>query len=495
MPDLPAPQGATEAALFAECWDAVLSYADLCTADSLTTHRLAGEAFAAGMRTVRGAEAASARGPGRLPVIVELLGAVRATAALWEAGGRGHALDPGLRQWLRSAEGARHTGPPPGRPVALRGLRDLREPDASLLWLAEVEALPLPAVARRLGLDAAGAPAELDRARGVFRDRCRRAHLDGSTDPACRGYARLLDAVTRSPAAEVPLDLSDHLADCLRCAEAAACLRPYGHGLPGALAGGVVGWGGLAYLERRRRAAESRFGHAPDTGAPVTGPATGTRHRLPRGSLLAGAVVVLSALALGASMMPFGGQAAEHTEATTTTADPFPLTAPTVSHTARPHPATTRPAAPAPASRTPRSPHSQPPAHHRTPASTPPRATASRTDRGRTAPRPATCHVVYHLDSQWETGFQATVSLTTTHPVNAWRLTWTFPDAQHTTQMWDATPDQSGPRITVTSPSYAPDLTPGTPAAFGFTGTWQGANRSPSDFVLNGAGCGVEITN
>ncbi|MDX6363784.1 MAG: hypothetical protein QOC85_2794, partial [Streptomyces sp.] len=32
MPDLPAPQDATEAALFSECWDAVLSYADLCTA-------------------------------------------------------------------------------------------------------------------------------------------------------------------------------------------------------------------------------------------------------------------------------------------------------------------------------------------------------------------------------------------------------------------------------------------------------------------------------
>ncbi|MEU4929060.1 cellulose-binding protein, partial [Streptomyces yokosukanensis] len=290
MPDLPTPKDATETALFSEGWDAVLSYADLCTSGSLTAHQLATEAFTLGMREVRAAARTHVRGAGRrtprLPTIPALLTAVRDTAAAWEADGRGHTLDPDLRLWLNSGNSARYTGRPLERPVALRGLRDLQEADAALLWLTEVEALPLPAVARRLGLDPAVAADELAQVRTLFRDRCHRAHLDSPLDGPCRSYARLLDAVTRSPATDTPDDLSQHLATCVPCAEAAACLRLHGGGLPAALAGGVIGWGGLAYLERRRRAAEVRLGAgrpartAPGPGEPEEG--TG-RSRVLRG--------------------------------------------------------------------------------------------------------------------------------------------------------------------------------------------------------------------
>ena len=259
MPDLPSPQDATEAALFSECWDAALSYADLCTAGSAAAAELAREAFEQGIRELREAESGTVRGYGRrsarLPRIPVLLTAVRVTAAAWEDAGQGHKLDPDLRLWLHSDQAARYTGPPLERPVALRGLRDLQPADAELLWLAEAEALPLPLVARRLGLDPATAAGELAQVGRLFRDRCHRNHLDSPLDAECRSYARLLDAVTRSPAADTPDDLSRHLATCVPCAEAAACLRLHGGGLPGALAGGVIGWGGLAYLERRRRAA------------------------------------------------------------------------------------------------------------------------------------------------------------------------------------------------------------------------------------------------
>ncbi|BFO16649.1 hypothetical protein SHKM778_30370 [Streptomyces sp. KM77-8] len=128
-------------------------------------------------------------------------------------------------------------------------------------------------MARRLGLDPATAADELAQVGRLFRDRCHRNHLDSPLDAECRSYARLLDAVTRSPAADAPADLSRHLATCHRCAEADACLRPHGGGLPGALAGGVIGWGGLAYLERRRRAAEARLGAGrPDPADSDGGP-------------------------------------------------------------------------------------------------------------------------------------------------------------------------------------------------------------------------------
>ncbi|MCT7356847.1 cellulose-binding protein, partial [Streptomyces sp. 15-116A] len=62
MPDLPTPQDDAEAALFSECWDAVLSYAELCTAGSSAAARLAREAFAHGVREVRAAQTGTVRG-------------------------------------------------------------------------------------------------------------------------------------------------------------------------------------------------------------------------------------------------------------------------------------------------------------------------------------------------------------------------------------------------------------------------------------------------
>src|SRR5882757_2490121 len=106
MPDLPTPQDAAEAALFTECWDAVLSYADLCTSGATSATELATEAFALGIQEARSAGSVALRGTSRrsprLPVIPLLLTAVRTTAAAWEAAGRGHRLDPDLRLWLNS---------------------------------------------------------------------------------------------------------------------------------------------------------------------------------------------------------------------------------------------------------------------------------------------------------------------------------------------------------------------------------------------------------
>ncbi|MFS4091760.1 cellulose binding domain-containing protein [Streptomyces sp. AF1A] len=498
MPDLPTPQDATEAALFSEAWDAVLSYADLCTSGSLTAHELATEAFTLGMRELRAAASTHVRGAGRrtprLPAIPALLTAVRSTAAAWEAGGQGHKLDPDLRLWLNSGKAARFSGPPLERPVALRALRDLQEADASLLWLAEVEALPLPTVARRLGLDPAAVGEELEQVRTLFRDRCRRAHLDTPMDAQCRSYAGLLDAVTRSPSADTPDDLSRHLATCERCAEAAACLRLHGGGLPAALAGGVIGWGGLAYLERRRRAAEVRLGAgrpgaaAPDPGDPEEKPG---RSRVLRGGLL-GAAVLLSALALGASMMPFGGddtaaagdarRAAAHPGVTHTTAGRSPATSPAAPPSAAPSVTGTRTKdsggrAPDP------EPQGTSSATHRPRPNKAPATTAPATTEA------ATCRVAYHQDGEWSDGFQATVTVTTEHALAGWQVAWSFRDGQRVHQMWDAVAHQNGSRVTATAADYNRAVTAHGTLSFGFVGTWQGRNDPPYAFTLNGTPC------
>ena len=494
MPDLPTPQDAAEAALFTESWDAVLSYADLCTSGTASATELASEAFALGIQEARSAGSGLMRGPARrvLPVIPLLLTAVRTTAAAWEFAGQGHRLDPDLRLWLNSEKAARYHGMPLQRPIALRGLRDLQEADAALLWLAEVEALPLPVVARRLGLDPAVVSGELAQVRSLFRDRCHRSHLDTPMAAECRSYARLLDAVTRSPTADTPEDLSRHLATCVQCAEAAACLRLQGGGLPSALAGGVIGWGGLAYLERRRRAAEVRLGAGRpaaeiEAGEPKEG---GSRARLVRNGLLA-AAVVLSLVALGVSMMPMGGSG--HDNAAGDDADRYPVADPsTTVSSIGVHPSGTA------------SPSTRPTASHTTTAApgnknpdTEPQGTASATASNSPAPTAsssprasASCDVTYDLVGQWPDGFQAAITVTTTKALDTWRVAWSYRDGQQVTQMWDATVAQDGSRVTATAADYNKNVAANGSLTFGFLGTWNNSeNSTPFGFTLNGAAC------
>ncbi|MCL7424725.1 cellulose-binding domain-containing protein [Streptomyces sp. YS415] len=496
MPDLPTPQDATEAALFSECWDAVLSYADLCTAGSTAATELATEAFSAGMREVRAAKAHGTRYAGRrsprLPRIPLLLTAVRTAAADWEVSGRGSRLDPDLRLWLNSGKAARYTGPPQGRPLALRGLRDMQQPDAELLWLAEVEALPLSVVARRLGLDPATVSDELAQVRGLFRDRCHRNLIDAPQAPGCRGYVRLLDAVTRSPVTEVPADLSQHLARCADCAEAAACLRLHGVGLPAALAGGVLGWGGLAYLERRRRAAEVRLG-AGRPGPPVpdgvdADPAA-QKAKTVRNGLLVAAVLV-SVLALAVSLMPFGGSGSiDDTVAGESARQPVadhpgPSFAPSAEADATTASPSARPSG-GPADRTPeRTPEREDPDPE-------PQGTATTTSSATATRAPETCRVRYDLVNQWPDGFQATVTVTTEQPLDTWRVAWSFREGQHIGQMWDADFTQNASRVTATATAYNKSVPAGGSLTFGFIASWQGRNSPAHDFSLNGRECGT----
>ncbi|MFF0188797.1 cellulose binding domain-containing protein [Streptomyces sp. NPDC005244] len=493
MPDLPTPQDAAEAALFSECWDAVLSYADLCTSGSAAATQLATEAFTHGVHEARAAEA-RARNTGRrtpgLPRIPLLLNSVRTTAAAWEAHGQGHRLDPDLRLWLNSEKADRFTGPPLHRPIALRGLRDLQAADAALLWLVEVEALPLPAVARRLGLDPVAAAEELGEVRALFRARCHRSHLDTPMDAACRTYARLLDAVTRSPGADTPEDLSRHLAYCAECAEAAACLRLHGGGLPVALAGGVIGWGGLAYLERRRRAAEAGLGGGRSQAAVDTGIAENREPapRIGRTGVLVAALIV-SGLALTVSLMPFGpdGDAAIAPRGDAAVAD-RPVAAPAASSSP---PATTRAdgtlVSPEPEpTRT--TADARPDPEPQGPTSAPARVVDRTPEPTRDSPR---CAATYTLDNEWPDGFQATVSVTTTEPLDTWRLGWTFDDGQRVTQMWDGTADQRGSRVTATAADYNRTVAAGGSVTVGFLGSWQHTNTAPGTITLNGASCAM----
>ncbi|MCC9705294.1 cellulose-binding domain-containing protein [Streptomyces sp. MNU76] len=506
MPDLPKPQDAAEAALFSECWDAVLSYADLCTSGSAAATQLATEAFTNGMREAHALEheAGADRGAGRralrLPRIPFLLTWVRTSAAAWEAGGQGHRLDPELRLWLHSDKAARYTGPPLYRPLALRALRDMQEPDAALLWLAEVESLPLGSVARRLGLDPAVASTELGQVRALFRDRCHRGQLDAPLHADCRTYARLLDAVTRSPGTDTPEDLSRHLATCVQCAEAAACLGLHGGGLPAALANGVIGWSGLAYLERRRRAADAGLlpGRADASGTDRgLSPGREAKPRFSRNGVLVGAGLV-SVLALAVSLMPFGddetvAEGSSARDSSVVQQDPrFPVTGDPSDGGSSELQSTSRPGETGSGDTDDEqgegkgggNSNEEPQGD----ASTPARVTHQPVDPGKSSD--TTCHVRYQVVNEWPGGFQGTVTVTSTKALDGWHVAWTYAADQRVTQMWDGTFDQEGTKVTATSADYNKTVAAGGTFGVGFLGIWEGYdNPAPVDFTLNGKKC------
>lgn len=495
MPDLPTPQNAAEAALLSECWDAVLSYADLCTAGSGTTRELATEAFAHGMVEIREAQREAdtperGRRTPRLPMIPLLLSAVRNTAVTWESRGHGHCLDPDLRLWLNSEKAARYTGPPRQRPLALRGLRDMQEADAALLWWTEVEALPLTDVARRLGLDPEGAEQELAQVRAAFRDRCHRNHLDSPLDAECRTYARLLDAVTRSSGSGTPEDLSRHLAHCVECAEAAGCLQIHDAGMSGALVGGVVGWGGLAYLERRRRAIESGLagGRAgPDGDNGITGPEGKSSGRFHRAGILAGAAVV-SGLALIVSLAPFDGS--EGALDGQTVADPAPSVSdlePIRSGSSSWATPTLGASPAAPANPVEGDPGPAPQGRSTSSVRTPEATRSGSADPK--DPQKPTCSAHYQLVNEWPDGFQGTITFTSRKAVDDWELTWKFHNGQQVQQIWNARFSQRGGTVTATAADYNRQVNAGGSVEVGFLASWKYSNAAPYAFALNGKGC------
>ncbi len=103
----------------------------------------------------------------------------------------------------------------------------------------------------------------------------------------------------------------------------------------------------------------------------------------------------------------------------------------------------------------------------------------------------APCRISYQRQSEWPGGFVATVTITNTGtaPVSGWSVGFTFPGDQRTTNVWNATVNQSGPALSAGSLSYNREIAPGASTSFGFVGSWVGNDTSPTTFTLNGAVC------
>ncbi|MFF3562254.1 cellulose binding domain-containing protein [Streptomyces sp. NPDC002574] len=483
-----------EAVLLSEYWGEVLCFAQLCTLTPEAGGRLAADAFDRGLAAAKEPYTAHARGTGGagLPCLPFLLTAVRDTAAHWAAAGDGDSLQPELRIWLNAERAARRarTGARRPEPLALRGLRAMPERAAETLWYAEVEGHP------------AAAREETHHAREIFREHCLRAHRAEPPTQECAGWTGLLEAAAFMPREAVPEDLRRHLDRCPECAKALVCLTPHGDGdaLAQALAEGVLGWAGPVYLEARRGAArtdgaQSVFRRA-DRRPPrrVRRPAGQARGRLPGGRVAVVAAAGLLAAVVGLTVLVTADDSAPRAASAAPTAqggtdpDLSPLPEPAVPSAAA-TPGTQDPsdevsfagdAEPSAAE------HTIPAVPARRPSDAAPPA---RSSHGSPSAPAATCSVTYTLVDQWDSGFQAAVTVTTRTPRSDWRLNWTFPDGQRVTQMWDADFTQSGGSVTVRSKGYNRSLGTGGSATFGFIGARYSGNAAPASFSLDGSRC------
>ncbi|KUO12854.1 cellulose binding domain-containing protein [Streptomyces sp. DSM 15324] len=113
---------------------------------------------------------------------------------------------------------------------------------------------------------------------------------------------------------------------------------------------------------------------------------------------------------------------------------------------------------------------------------------------GGTDPNPTgACAVTYTITNQWSGGFQADVKLANTGTAawSGWSLTWSFPNGQTVSQLWNADHTQSGAAVTAKNITWNANVAAGASVSFGFTGSWTGTNAKPTAFRLGDQSCTV----
>ncbi|MGW2051091.1 ricin-type beta-trefoil lectin domain protein [Streptomyces sp. NPDC001858] len=250
---------------------AVLAYARLCTTSEPAARRLAAEAFTLAAReTARGNDSGS---PWRHRLLL-LTGQV---AASWAADDRAGGLDAGLLLVLNTAA---HGGP---KPPLLTAFRSLPSDAQGLVWYGVLEREPVGRTAGLLGLTTQDVTYGTAPALQSLAQTALRLRLAASDDPRCADFRRLIEESVRPQGARHSPDLEAHRTHCPHCATAYEEQHALREDPRGALAEGLLPWGGAAYAREERESS-------------TAGEPTAAR-RAPRG-------VVLVSAALGVAVIP-----------------------------------------------------------------------------------------------------------------------------------------------------------------------------------------------
>ena len=106
------------------------------------------------------------------------------------------------------------------------------------------------------------------------------------------------------------------------------------------------------------------------------------------------------------------------------------------------------------------------------------------------------CHVTYNVQSATPgvnngltVGFN--IQNTGTTAIYPWTLSWTFPGNQTISYAWNASVNQNGASVALSSSAPWESISAGSTlySAVGFNGSYTGTNAVPTAFYLNGALC------
>ncbi|WP_327341669.1 glycoside hydrolase family 6 protein [Streptomyces europaeiscabiei] len=103
------------------------------------------------------------------------------------------------------------------------------------------------------------------------------------------------------------------------------------------------------------------------------------------------------------------------------------------------------------------------------------------------------CTVDYKVQSQWDAGFTAAVTITNNSPAKtSWAVKWSYGGNQKVTNLWNGKVSQNGADVTVANENYNGSLPSGGSVSFGFNGSYSGTNAVPATFTLDGVACNVD---
>ncbi|PJI10445.1 MULTISPECIES: cellulose binding domain-containing protein [Clostridium] len=97
--------------------------------------------------------------------------------------------------------------------------------------------------------------------------------------------------------------------------------------------------------------------------------------------------------------------------------------------------------------------------------------------------------------SNWGSGASINVTIKNngTTPINGWNLSWTLPNGQAVTNMWDGSYKMGANNtITVSSMPYNAAIAPNSTQSFGFNMSYSGTFSAPTAYKLNGADCTIK---
>src|SRR5437588_753399 len=100
--------------------------------------------------------------------------------------------------------------------------------------------------------------------------------------------------------------------------------------------------------------------------------------------------------------------------------------------------------------------------------------------------------VTQTVTGQWNSGYQATMSIRndTGAGLKGWRLEFDLP--HHISSLWDAVlVGQTNNHVVVDAPSWQRDLAAGTTATFGYVASLNGTRQEPANCKINGTPCSV----